>query len=35
MHQAVEEYIYFYNYQRFQAELKQCLSIEYRQALVA
>ncbi|WP_411829079.1 IS3 family transposase [Paenibacillus apiarius] len=35
MHQAVEEYIYFYNYQRFQAKLKQRAPIEYRHALAA
>jgi putative transposase len=33
--QAVEEYIYFYNYQRFQAKLKQRAPIEYRHALAA
>ncbi len=35
IHQAVEEYIYFYNYQRFQAKLKQRAPIEYRHALAA
>ena len=35
IHQAVEEYIYFYNYQRFQAKLKQRAPIEYRCALAA
>ncbi|WP_268794222.1 IS3 family transposase [Paenibacillus terrae] len=35
IHQAVEEYIYFYNYQRFQAKLKQHAPIEYRHALAA
>ncbi|MBN3523688.1 IS3 family transposase [Paenibacillus apiarius] len=35
IHQAVEEYIYFYNYQRFQAKLKQRVPIEYRHALAA
>jgi putative transposase len=35
IHQAVEDYIYFYNYQRFQAKLKQRAPIEYRHALAA
>ncbi len=35
IHQAVEEYIYFYNYQRFQAKLKQRAPVEYRHALAA
>ena len=35
IHQAIEEYIYFYNYQRFQAKLKQRAPIEYRHALAA
>ncbi|WP_368600919.1 IS3 family transposase [Paenibacillus glucanolyticus] len=35
LHQAVEDYIYFYNYQRFQAKLKQRAPIEYRHALAA
>jgi transposase InsO family protein len=35
IHQAVEEYIYYYNYQRFQAKLKQRAPIEYRHALAA
>ncbi len=33
--QAVEEYIYFYNYQRYQFKLKQRAPIEYRCALTA
>jgi len=33
--QAVEEYIYDYNYHRFQAKLKQRAPIEYRCALAA
>lgn len=33
--QAVEEYIYYYNYHRFQAKLKQRAPIEYRCALTA
>ncbi|WP_375143052.1 IS3 family transposase [Paenibacillus sp. D2_2] len=33
--QAVEDYIYFYNYHRFQAKLKQRAPIEYRCALAA
>jgi hypothetical protein len=33
--QAVEEYIYEYNYHRFQAKLKQRAPIEYRFALAA
>ncbi len=33
--QAVEEYIYFYNYQRYQSKLKQRAPIEYRCALTA
>jgi len=33
--QAVEEYIYYYNYQRFQSKLKQRAPIEYRCALAA
>jgi len=33
--QAVEEYIYEYNYHRFQAKLKQRAPIEYRCALAA
>lgn len=33
--QAVEEYIYHYNYHRFQAKLKQRAPIEYRCALAA
>ncbi|WP_411829403.1 IS3 family transposase [Paenibacillus alginolyticus] len=35
MHQAVEDYIYFYNYKRFQRKLKKRAPIEYRCALVA
>jgi len=35
IHQAVEEYIYFYNYQRFQSKLKKRAPIEYRCALAA
>ncbi|KOP65010.1 hypothetical protein AMS62_06910 [Bacillus sp. FJAT-18019] len=35
VHQAVEDYVYFYNYQRFQAKLKQRAPIEYRHALAA
>jgi putative transposase len=35
IHQAVEDYIYYYNYQRFQAKLKQRAPIEYRHALAA
>lgn len=35
IHQAIEEYIYYYNYQRFQAKLKQRAPIEYRHALAA
>ena len=35
IHQAVEDYIYYYNYQRFQAKLKQRAPIEYRCALAA
>ncbi|MBP1153873.1 transposase [Paenibacillus sp. PvR018] len=35
IHQAIEDYIYFYNYQRFQAKLKQRAPIEYRHALAA
>nr|MBC9198734.1 hypothetical protein [Paenibacillus sp. PL91] len=31
----MEEYIYFSNYQRFQAKLKQRAPIEYRCALIA
>ncbi|OAB29612.1 hypothetical protein PMSD_21435 [Paenibacillus macquariensis subsp. defensor] len=34
-HQAVEDYTYLYNYQRFQAKLKQRAPIEYRHALAA
>ncbi|MNM82360.1 Integrase core domain protein [compost metagenome] len=33
--QAVEEYIYYYNYHRFQAKFKQRAPIEYRCALAA
>ncbi|BBH24616.1 transposase [Paenibacillus baekrokdamisoli] len=33
--QAVEEYIYYYNYHRFQAKLTQRAPIEYRCALAA
>ncbi|OAB44671.1 hypothetical protein PBAT_15530 [Paenibacillus antarcticus] len=33
--QAVEEYIYYYNYHRFQAKLKERAPIEYQSALVA
>lgn len=33
--QAVEDYIYFYNYHRFQDKLKQRAPIEYRCALAA
>ena len=33
--QAVEDYVYNYNYQRFQAKLKQRAPIEYRCALAA
>ncbi|WP_139172088.1 IS3 family transposase [Paenibacillus typhae] len=35
MYQAVEGYIYFYNYQRFQAKLNQSAPIKYRHALAA
>lgn len=35
IHQTVEDYIYFYNYQRFQAKLKQRAPLEYRHALAA
>ncbi|TCZ69676.1 IS3 family transposase [Paenibacillus albiflavus] len=35
IHQAVEDYIYFYNYQRFQTKLKKRAPIEYRCALAA
>ncbi|MFF2911135.1 IS3 family transposase [Paenibacillus sp. NPDC057934] len=30
MCQAMEEYIYFYNYQRFQSKLSLCAPIEHR-----
>ncbi|PYE45765.1 integrase-like protein, partial [Paenibacillus barcinonensis] len=33
--QAVEDYVYNYNYRRFQAKLKQRAPIEYRCALAA
>ncbi len=33
--QAIEDYIYYYNYQRFQSKLKLRAPIEYRHALVA
>ncbi|WP_052646812.1 IS3 family transposase [Paenibacillus terrae] len=33
IHQAEEEYIYFYNYQKFQAKRKQRAPIEYRYVL--
>jgi transposase InsO family protein len=33
IHQADEDYIYFYNYQRFQKKIKQRAPIEYRHAL--
>ncbi|WP_152397635.1 IS3 family transposase [Paenibacillus cellulositrophicus] len=33
LHQAVEDYIYFYNYQRFQAKLKQRAPIGFRHVL--
>ncbi|WP_416235628.1 IS3 family transposase [Paenibacillus sp. SGZ-1009] len=35
MHQAAEDYIYFYIYQRFQDKLKQRAPVEYRCALIA
>jgi putative transposase len=35
IHQAVEDYIYFYNYQRSQSKLKKRAPIEYRCALAA
>jgi putative transposase len=35
IHQAVEDYIYFYNYQRFQIKLKKRAPIEYRCSLAA
>lgn len=35
IHQAVEDYIYFYNYQRFQDKLRKRAPIEYRCALAA
>ncbi|WP_197030018.1 IS3 family transposase [Paenibacillus sp. 1-18] len=35
IHQAVEEYSYFYNYQRFEDKLKKRAPIEYRHALAA
>ncbi|WP_223879773.1 IS3 family transposase [Paenibacillus glufosinatiresistens] len=31
----MEEYIYFYNYQRFQAKLKQRAPVDCRHALAA
>ncbi|MGC6589175.1 IS3 family transposase [Paenibacillus sp. Dod16] len=31
----MEEYIYFYNYQRLQAKLKQGVPVEYQHALAA
>ncbi|MEB2280104.1 IS3 family transposase [Lysinibacillus xylanilyticus] len=33
--QAVEEYIYFYNYKRFQKRLSHLAPIEYRQQMAA
>lgn len=33
--QAIEDYIYHYNYKRFQKKLKQRAPVEYRHALVA
>jgi len=33
--QAVEEYIYFYNYQRFQKRLNHLAPIEYRHQMAA
>ncbi|WP_373459919.1 IS3 family transposase [Neobacillus driksii] len=33
--QAIEDYIYHYNYKRFQKKLNQRAPVEYRHALVA
>ncbi|WP_406603730.1 IS3 family transposase [Neobacillus rhizosphaerae] len=33
--QAIEDYIYHYNYKRIQKKLKQRAPIEYRHALAA
>ncbi|WP_083964352.1 IS3 family transposase, partial [Shimazuella kribbensis] len=33
--QAVQDYIGFYNHERFQKRLNQCSSVEYRRTLVA
>lgn len=35
LHQALQEYVYFYNYERFQKKLNQCAPIEYRVTLAA
>lgn len=35
LHQAIEDYIWFYNHERFQKKLNQCAPVEYRNTLAA
>lgn len=35
LYQAIEDYIWFYNHERFQKKLNQCAPIEYRNTLAA
>lgn len=35
LRQAIEEYIWFYNHERFQKKLNQCAPVEYRNTLAA
>jgi transposase InsO family protein len=35
LHQAITEYIWFYNHERFQKKLNQCAPVEFRNTLVA
>jgi putative transposase len=35
LYQAVKEYLWFYNHERFQKKLNQCAPVEYRNILIA
>ncbi|WP_429748714.1 MULTISPECIES: IS3 family transposase [unclassified Bacillus (in: firmicutes)] len=35
LYRAIEDYIWFYNHERFQKKLNQCAPIEYRNTLIA
>ncbi len=35
LHKSIEDYIQFYNHERFQKKLNQCAPVEYRNTLVA